>query len=113
LEHTENPLGELKELRKKLKDGGKIVFHVPNETGEREYQKSEINNHLYTWNCLCIGNLFKAAGFFVFSVESIQEMWPNHFMSIKEEMSNELFDDICKIAGKAFNENSCIIVAYK
>lgn len=113
LEHTENPLGELRELRKKLKDGGKIVFHVPNESCEVEYQKSEINNHLYTWNCLHIGNLFKAAGFFVYSVERIQEMWPSHFFEIKEEMSEELFDAICRIAGKAFNENGCIIVAYK
>lgn len=113
LEHTENPLGELRELRKKLKDGGKIVFHVPNESCETEYQKSEINNHLYTWNCLNIGNLFKAAGYFVYSVERVQEIWPSHFFKVSGETSKELFDDICKIGGKAFDANRCIIVAYK
>lgn len=48
LEHVENPLGVLRELRGKLKNGGKIVFHVPNESCDTEYARSEGNNHLYT-----------------------------------------------------------------
>jgi len=113
LEHTENPLGELRELRKKLKEGGKIVFYVPNESCETEYQKNEFNNHLYTWNCLNLGNLFKAAGYFVYSVERIQEVWPSHYLKMREEISEELFDELCRIGGRAFNENRCLIVAYK
>lgn len=113
LEHVENPLGELKKLYRILKENGKIVFHVPNESCDTEYQRSEINNHLYTWNCLNIGNLFKAAGFFVYSVEKVQEVWPEHYEKISTEMSDELFEDICLIGGKAFNKCRCIIVAYK
>jgi 2-polyprenyl-3-methyl-5-hydroxy-6-metoxy-1,4-benzoquinol methylase len=113
LEHVENPLGVLRELRGKLKENGKIVFHVPNESCNTEYTRSEINNHLYTWNCLTIGNLFKAAGFFVYKVEKIQEVWPNHYFEIEKEVSRELFETICQIGGKAYDENRCIIVAYK
>lgn len=113
LEHVENPLGTLRELRAKLKDNGKIVFHVPNESCDTEYTRSEINNHLYTWNCLTLGNLFKAAGFFVHSVQKVQEVWPAHFLDIEKEVSPQLFDEICRIGGKAFEENRCIIVACK
>lgn len=62
-EHVKNPLNELKKLCRILKENGRIVFHVPNESCDTEYQRSEVNNHLYTWNCLNIGNLFKAVGF--------------------------------------------------
>lgn len=113
LEHVENPLGELRELYKKLKFDGKIVFYVPNESCDVEYTRSEFNNHLYTWNCLNIGNLFKAAGFFVHSVERIQEVWPGNYQAIGNEVSEVLFDAISEIGGKASNENRCLIVAYK
>lgn len=113
LEHVENPLGVLRELRNKLKENGKIVFYVPNESCNTEYQRSEINNHLYTWNCLTIGNLFKAAGYFIYSVQKVQEMWPKHYFSIEQEISSEFFETICEIGGRAFDENRCLIVAIK
>lgn len=113
LEHVEDPMRVLKELRNKLKDGGKIVFHVPNESCNTEYERSEVNNHFYSWNCLNLGNLFKAAGYFVYSVEKIQEVWPKYFFEIKKEVSSELFQALCEIGGRAYDTNNCIIVAYK
>jgi 2-polyprenyl-3-methyl-5-hydroxy-6-metoxy-1,4-benzoquinol methylase len=113
LEHTVNPFGVLQELRNKLKNNGKMVFVVPNESCNTEYFKSDINNHLYTWNCLTLGNLFKAAGFFINSVERIQTLWPKHYLEIEKEVSRELFEAICLINGKAFEENVCVIVASK
>ena len=113
LEHVENPLGILRELKSKLKDEGKIIFHVPNESCNTEYERSEVNNHLYTWNCLNLGNLFKAAGYFVYSVQNIREVWPKNFFEIDKEISFEFFDALCEIGGAAFDKNSCIIVAYK
>lgn len=113
LEHVENPLGCLRELRSKLKEGGKIIFYVPNESCETEYERSEINNHLYTWNCLNLGNLFKAAGYFVVSVERIQEIWPKYYEQIEKDAGKELFEVLCNIGGKAYDANRCLIVAYK
>ncbi len=113
LEHVENPLGILRDLRDRLKEGGKAVFVVPNESCETEYTRSEINNHLYTWNCLNIGNLFKAAGYFVHSVSRIQEVWPPNYMEIAEEVSPIMFDTLAGLGGVACKENRCLIVAYK
>ena len=113
LEHVENPLDALRGLRGKLKEGGKIVFCVPNESCDEEYIRSDVNNHLYTWNCLTLGNLFKAAGYFVHSVQNMQEVWPKHYYEIAREVSPQLFETICEIGGKASDINNCIIVAYK
>lgn len=59
------------------------------------------------------GNLFKAAGYFVYSVQKLQEVWPRHYFEIEKEVSPQLFDVICEMGGKAYDENRCIIVAYK
>ena len=75
-EHTENPLGILRDLYGKLKEGGKWFSHVPNESCDTEYTRSKVNNnHLYTWNCLNFGNFFKVAGYFVYSAQKVQEVW--------------------------------------
>lgn len=113
LEHVENPFGALSELRKKLKDNGRIIFIVPNESCDTEYYKSDVNNHLYTWNCLNLGNLFKAAGFFVQSVEKVQRVWTKHYVEIEKEVSEYLFDSICEIGGEVFDKNNCMIIARK
>lgn len=113
LEHVENPFNEIKMLRNKLKAGGKAIFYVPNESCETEYFRNDVNNHLYTWNCLNLGNLFKAAGYYIHLVERIQEVWPEHYFQIKEEVSPEFFDTICKMNGKLWDENRCLIIAYK
>ncbi|MBD5489836.1 MAG: methyltransferase domain-containing protein [Lachnospiraceae bacterium] len=116
LEHVENPFGIIKELRNKLKENGYIVFCVPNESCETEYCRSEVNNHLYTWNCLNLGNLFKAAGYFVHLVVRTQSRWPRAYSEIAQEVSQELFDELCSLRGHAVEReegNHCIIVAYK
>ncbi|WP_028235373.1 class I SAM-dependent methyltransferase [Pseudobutyrivibrio sp. MD2005] len=113
LEHVERPLDELRQLFRVLKKGGKIVFYVPNESCDVDYKRSDIDNHLYTWNCLTLGNLFKAAGFFVYSVKNIQEVWPNEWEVIEKDLGVEAFDELSVIKGTASNINNCLIVAYK
>ncbi len=57
--------------------------------------------------------LFKAAGFFAYSVERIQTVWPSHYFKIKNEVSEEFFEELCILGEKAFEKNECLIVAYK
>lgn len=113
LEHTENPLEELRILHSKLKEEGKIVFHVPNEPSSKEYKKNDFNNHLYSWNPLTLGNLFKSAGFFVYKIERIVGAWPMGYESISQSVSQEEFDFLVKMEGHFSDENSILIVAYK
>lgn len=100
-------------MHSKLKPGGKIIFYVPNENCETEYVRSEYNNHLFTWNCLNLGNLFKAAGYFVYSVERIQTKWPDNYWQMYHEVGEVCFDFLKDLNGVAHNENRCLIVAFK
>ena len=79
LEHTLQPLDELKSLFKKLKKGGKIVFVVPCESISYGYKPGDINHHLYSWSPMCIGNMFTEAGFSLIESKAYIHKWPPMF----------------------------------
>lgn len=64
LEHTTDPLGTLQQLGGLLAPDGRLVLYVPLETGRRyrRYRPGDPNLHLFSWNCLTLGNLVAAAG---------------------------------------------------
>lgn len=96
LEHTFSPLTELKNLHPKLKKTGRIVFVVPHEV-KMSWKAGDVNQHLYTWSPMNIGNLFTTAGFTVEKVETIKHRWPPFYMEIRKIVGQTLFDVICKI----------------
>lgn len=96
LEHTSNPLEELEGLYKVLKKGGRIIFVVPHQNAKEEYQPGDVNQHLFTWNQMTLGNLFAKAGFKVKKVDAIQHMWPPEYMNIFEKYGEEKFHQICR-----------------
>lgn len=63
LEHVPNPLESITVLYNKLKIEGKIIFSVPHETIGYGYKPNDINQHLYMWSPMGIGNLFYKAGY--------------------------------------------------
>jgi 2-polyprenyl-3-methyl-5-hydroxy-6-metoxy-1,4-benzoquinol methylase len=69
-EHVDRPLDMLKELYSKLKPGGTIVIIVPNEK-KWKYDPNDINQHLYTWSEMSLGNLAKRAGYSIVKVDEI------------------------------------------
>lgn len=116
LEHVNDPLGELKQLRRKLKDNGNIVFIVPFECNDKEYFKNDYNQHLYTWNCLNLGNLFKRAGFFVKEVRSYSEQWPYenvNYDEIYKSVGRDAFLAMANMYGKYVNEKNIFIRCIK
>jgi len=82
LEHVENPLETLRSLKSKLKIGGKIIIVVPHQTPNEKYVKSDINQHLYTWNPLTLGNLLQRAGYKVKSVDVLRHAWPPYYQEL-------------------------------
>jgi SAM-dependent methyltransferase len=97
LEHALCPFNELKKLRSKLKSGGKIVFVVPNEK-KGSWKPNDINQHLYTWTPLNIGNLFIAAGFTIEKIDIIP-IWPPKPMQVRKIFGLRLFYLFSKISG--------------
>ena len=97
LEHVESPLTELRKLLPKVKRGGRIVFCVPHETLDWSYAPNDINQHLYTWSPMGLGNLFTTAGFVVESVTPSKLMWPPRYEAIYRVLGEPLFLAVCAL----------------
>jgi len=97
LEHTLQPLLELKELYKKLVLGGKIIFVVPCESFHLSYYPNNISYHLYSWSPMCIGNLFSEAGFSIIESKAYRHKWPPYYRFVARMVGFTLFDILCRI----------------
>lgn len=78
-----------------------------------EYHKHDNENHLFTWNGLTLGNLFKAAGFFIRKVEIIPHGVPRDY-----EHSADIHDayglaEMMELSGALSGDNYIFIVAEK
>lgn len=100
LEHTLEPLKELKSLYRKLQVGGKIVFVVPCESISYSYRPNDVNHHLYSWSPMCIGNLFSEAGFHVIESRPYIHKWPPKYRLISRLGGRALFDLAARIYGR-------------
>ena len=99
LEHATHPLDELKSLRKKLKTGGQIVFVVPCEHVDYFYEPQDINQHLYSWSPMALGNLFTQAGFKVLSSKPFFHRHLPYSHRLRPLIGEKAFNLVCKING--------------
>lgn len=97
LEHVEYPLGELRKLWRKIRPGGRIVIVVPLETLDSVYRPDDINQHLYTWSPLNLGNLLTTAGFVVDAVTPSRLMWPPKYELCYSLLGERGFLALCRL----------------
>ncbi|EDX74521.1 Methyltransferase domain family [Coleofasciculus chthonoplastes PCC 7420] len=97
LEHVECPFNILKSLLNKMHPDGKAIFVVPHQRADEAYHDNDINQHLYTWNPLTLGNLFKAAGYVNICVDVIRHKWPYRYREIYSILGQKGFDTICQV----------------
>lgn len=76
LEHTRNPFWHITELHKKLKPGGRFVIIVPADDISVPFREDDPDQHLYSWSCGNLGNLFSQAGYRVIEVDYHRRHWP-------------------------------------
>lgn len=113
LEHVDNPLNTLRELYQKLKLNGKMVFVVPHEKACHDWKPLDINQHLYTWNPMTLGNLFQRAGYRIISVERIWHRWPHRYATLYQIFGENLFHCACKIEAIRTNTVQIRVIAQK
>ena len=100
LEHTLDPLNEIKNLFPLLKKGGKIHFVVPCDSYKFKWKENDINNHLYSWSPMNLGNLFTEAGYKVMKVQPYIHKWPPKYEMIQKVFGWNIFNIICRIYGR-------------
>jgi len=96
LEHTLNPLEEIKSLHSLLKEGGIAHFFIPLDSIKYVYDPDDINYHLYSWSPQNLGNLFTEAGFKVLRAGPYNHKWPPHYEKIAK-LGWPIFHLACRI----------------
>jgi SAM-dependent methyltransferase len=104
LEHTDNPLFELKELNRSLKKNGKICVIVPLDSIRYKYKKNDKDFHLFSWSPMNLGNLMTAAGFKVIESKPFIHKWFPFHQTIKKFITWKLFHFFCRIYGRMDNK---------
>ncbi len=99
LEHTPNPLSVLKSLYKKLKKDGIFICVVPTEGIAMKYNDDDVNQHLFSWSPLNIGNLFKHAGYQVDESKAFKHTWPPGDQLIFKLFGKKVFHLLSRIRG--------------
>ena len=113
LEHVLCPFESLILLRKKVKVGGKLIFVVPHQTPRERFRETDINQHLYNWNPLTLGNLFKMAGYNIVKVDTIRHKWPPGYRIIRNLFGEKFFHLISRIYAVCRNSYQIRVVAEK
>lgn len=98
LEHVHDPLGELRKIRRALRSGGRLVLVTPFER-RINWKPDDINQHLFTWSPMNLGNLATAAGFKVESAAVISHRFPPGGMAIRKLVGSSLFHLLCWVWG--------------
>jgi|SRR5712664_1454415 len=100
LEHVERPLDTLRDLRPMLASSGRVIFIVPAESWYQHssFDPKDINQHLYTWTPLLLGNLFSHAGYKVESVEILCHRWTPKAALARRLLNRRVYDLACRAA---------------
>jgi|LakMenEpi03Aug12_release.lakeMendotaPanAssembly.Ray.scaffolds.fasta_scaffold236516_2 SAM-dependent methyltransferase len=101
LEHSLDPLQELINLRASLRPGGRLVLVTPFERNS-PWRPGDINQHLFTWSPMNLGNLVTRAGMRIESVEVIHHRFPPRAQTLRQLFGAKVFHCICLIWGRIY-----------
>ncbi|MBJ7457890.1 MAG: class I SAM-dependent methyltransferase [Thermoleophilaceae bacterium] len=112
LEHSLAPLDEFRQIRRIVKEGGKVVICLPIDDWrkQRKIDLDDPNHHLYTWTPLLLSNLMGEAGLKVTEARAFSYLQPppNWHM---DKLPRAAFDLLSALHGRAYRYHQLVAVA--
>jgi len=99
LEHCERPFDIIKELKLKLKVGGKLVIVVPLDSFKYKFKTDDVNKHLYSFSPMNLGNILQMNGYNNIKTENVLHKWPPFWLQIQKYFGWRLFHIVSYING--------------
>lgn len=76
LEHVENPLAIVREMRRIIRQSGTLAIVVPCHRVNIAYRENDRDFHLFSWSAANLGNMVKLAGFDIVEARELRHRWP-------------------------------------
>jgi len=115
-EHIPDPYHTLLTLKNKLKPGGLIIIVVPCEQPTKsgfEYKEKDVNQHIFTWVSVTLGNLVKMAGFKIIKAETLRHCWVGDYRAASKSENLEEYHEKCHQQALKTNNYQVRVVAQK
>jgi len=100
LEHAINPYEIFTQMYRKLKTNGRIVIVLPCDSQKTRWKPNDIDNHLYSYSPMNLGNLLQAAGFQDIETKPIFHKWPPLYKRIHSRLGEKIFHISSRIYGR-------------
>ena len=113
LEHLENPVYVLKELRNFLKKDGLTVHFVPIDDwrNQKNYKPNDMSQHLFTWTPQNLGNLFNRSEYKIIEIKVIPYLWLPLSRFYYKFIPKPIYFFLCKLWGSITRIREIKIVA--
>jgi SAM-dependent methyltransferase len=112
LEHTTNPYELVAILFKKLKTGGRIVLVVPLENYHTKWLPHNIDNHLYSFSPMNLGNILQGVGFSAIRTGVVLNKWMPAYKQIENIFGLRIFHHLSWLYGRFLNRRCVQIKGY-
>jgi SAM-dependent methyltransferase len=103
-EHTTHPYGLISELYDKLKKGGKIIVVIPLDSYKFYWKPNDINNHLYSFSPMNLGNILNAIGFKNIETQPVLHRWPPYYEKVYKIFGMKTFHMLSWVYGTLFSK---------
>jgi SAM-dependent methyltransferase len=115
LEHTLDPLAELRELHRALKPGGTLILWLPLDDwrSQRRLRPDDPDNHLYTWTPRLLGNLLREAAFELRTVRVETTAWRHNYVRFSRSLPPRLYRALTYLTAVVLRRRQLCAVARK